>query len=429
MAETYEVIVVGGGFAGIEAAKKLGRAGVRTLLVDVHGYHQFQPLLYQLATAQIGVSELARPLRSIFRNQPSVRVLTARVSAVDPERRSITLSDGTVYEADDALIVACGAEANFFNTPGARENAYPLYSATDATRLGSELVALLDQADKDTGQKSMNVAVVGAGPTGVETAGAIADAINYVVPKLFAGGLAKRCSVALVDMVDRTLGGFSEKSQAYAASRLVERGVRLKLGSAVTEVRKDGLSFADGATMDADLVIWAGGLKAGPLLRESGMPQGRGGRVDVGKDLTAPGYDGRVYVLGDAANITDDRDERLPQLGSVAKQSGAWAAHNILAQRAGRPTEPFGYKDRGYMAMIGRGSAVAELGRSRRLVRGPAAFMVWLAVHLALLSGASQKARALVSWIFTYLSHTRQHVFVGSPEQAAVEEGADRPAA
>ncbi|MFC7469038.1 NAD(P)/FAD-dependent oxidoreductase [Actinomadura keratinilytica] len=257
MAETYEVIVVGGGFAGIEAATKLGRVGVRTLLVDVHGYHQFQPLLYQLATAQIGVSELARPLRSIFRKQPSVRVLTARVAAVDPGRRTITLTDGTVYEADDALIVACGAEANFFDTPGARENAYPLYSATDATRLGSKLVALLDQADKDNGQKPMNVAVVGAGPTGVETAGAIADAINYVVPKLFVGDLAKRCSVALVDMVDRTLGGFSKKSQAYAASRLVERGVRLKLGSAVTEVRKDGLSFADGATMDADLVIWA----------------------------------------------------------------------------------------------------------------------------------------------------------------------------
>ncbi|AMM09356.1 NAD(P)/FAD-dependent oxidoreductase [Streptomyces albidoflavus] len=428
MAETYEVIVVGGGFAGIEAATKLGRAGVRTLLVDVHGYHQFQPLLYQLATAQIGVSELARPLRSIFRRQPSVRVLTARVAAVDPGRRTITLTDGTVYEADDALIVACGAEANFFDTPGARENAYPLYSATDATRLGSKLVALLDQADKDTEPKSMNVAVVGAGPTGVETAGAIADAINYVVPKLFAGDLAKRCSVALVDMVDRTLGGFSKKSQAYAASRLVERGVRLKLGSAVTEVREDGLSFADGATMDADLVIWAGGLKAGPLLRESGMPQGRGGRIDVAKDLTVPGYEG-VYVLGDAANITDDRDERLPQLGSVAKQSGGWAARNILAQRAGRPTEPFGYKDRGYMAMIGRGSAVAELGRGRRLVRGPAAFLVWLAVHLALLSGASQKARALVSWIFAFLSHSRQHVFVGSPEQADVVERTDRPAA
>lgn len=425
MAETYEVIVVGGGFAGIEAAKKLGRAGVRTLLVDMHGYHQFQPLLYQLATAQIGVSELARPLRSIFRNAPSVRVLTARVTVVDPGRRSITLADGTMYEADDGLIVACGAEANFFDTPGARENSYPLYSANDATWLGSKLVALLDGADTEGEQKPMSVAVIGAGPTGVETAGAIAEAINYVVPKLFSEALAKRCSVALVDMVDRTLGGFSVKSQAYAASRLVERGVRLRLGSAVTEVRADGISLADGSSIDTDLVIWAGGLKAGALLRESGMPQGRGGRIDVAKDLSAPGHDG-VYVLGDAANITDDRNERLPQLGSVAKQSGAWAARNILARRAGGASEPFAYKDRGIMAMIGRGSAVAELGRGRRLVRGPAAFLVWLAVHLTLLSGASQKARALVSWIFAYLSHTRQHVFVGSPEPGAVKERIDR---
>jgi NADH dehydrogenase len=407
---TPDVIVVGGGFAGVAAAEKLGKAGIKTLLIDKNSYHQFQPLLYQLATAQIGESAIARPLRSIFKHIPSVRVLREEVSGIDAAKRTVTTADGTTWTAASALVIACGAVPNFFGTPGAEELAYPLYSAKDANRLGNTLADLLDQADADN--KPVNVAVVGAGPTGVETAGAIAENFRFVVPGLYSDEFAAKCSVSLVDMLPHPLMPFSEKSQQYATKELESRGVELELGSPVTAVKDDSLAIGD-RSIPADLVVWAGGLKAGSLLGEAGLPQGRGGRIDVRSDLTVEGMDG-VYVLGDAANITDARGDHLPQLGSVAKQSGAWAARNIEAALAGRPLEAFGYADKGYMAMIGRGSAVAELGRKRYFLGGFPAFMAWLGVHLVLLSGWNQRIRAVSSWLPDYVSHARPHVFIGS---------------
>jgi NADH dehydrogenase len=387
----------------------LGQEGVKTLLIDTNGYTQFQPLLYQLATAQVGESAIARPLRSIFRHLPAVRVLRAEVTKIDAAARRVTTADGETFEAP-SLVVACGAVPNFFGTPGAEELTYPLYSAHDARRLGNALVDLFDRAD--TEGTPARIAVVGAGPTGVETAGAIAENISSVLPDLYSKELAERSSVALVDMLPHPLMPFSERSQQYTTKQLERRGIRLALGSPVTAVTKEGLTLGDD-TVPADLVVWAGGLKAGALLTESGLPQGRGGRIDVRSDLTVEGFDG-VYVLGDAANITDARGDHLPQLGSVAKQSGKWAAKNIIAARNGGAPEPFGYVDRGYMAMIGRGSAVAELGRQRYFLGGFPAFVSWLGVHLVLLSGWNQRIRAIASWIPDYVTRSRPHVFIGS---------------
>ena len=414
MDATYQVVIVGGGFAGVAAARKLGRRGVSVLLIDKNYYHQFQPLLYQVSTSQIGVSEVSRPFRAMFHRHKNVRVITDEVTAIEAATRSVTTSDGTTFTAD-ALVIATGAEPNYFNTPGAEEYTYPLYSLTDATRLGGALVDLLHRADRDRGQGGpVNVVVVGAGPTGVETAGAIAENIKYVVPGYFSPGLAARCRVYLVDMAPNLLTTFSAKSQRYAAARLVRDGVRLKFGSGVIEVRDDAVVLADGTTIPSSIAIWAGGLKAGGILAGSGLPQGRGGRIDVSPDLTVPGFTG-VYVLGDAANMTDTTGALLPQLGSVAQQSGAWAAKNIHADLTGGQREPFKYFDKGYMAMVGRGAAVAELGRKRMQLQGPLAFLAWLAVHMALLSGTRQKASALLSWADDYLSHTRSHVVLGRP--------------
>jgi NADH dehydrogenase len=413
MEDSYQVIVIGAGFAGIAAAKELGRKGVRVLLIDSNNYHQFQPLLYQVATSQIGVSAIARPIRSVFRRLRNVRVLTAEVAAIDAANHTVTTAEGDTFHAR-VLVLAVGAVPNFFNTPGAEEHAFPLYSVTDATRLGTSVTRLLDRADREPGAM-VDMVVVGGGPTGVETAGALAENIKFVVTKYFSPELAARCRVHLVDMVPNVLAMFSSKSQEYTRQRLSRIGVQLHMGVGVTEVRADGVTLADGTDIPGGIVVWAGGLKGGDLLAGSGLPQGKGGRIDVRTDLTVADAEG-VYVVGDAANITDSTGAKLPQLGSVAQQAGKWAARNIHADLNGGTRQPFHYVDKGYMAMIGRGAAVAELGRKRVQLQGPLAFVSWLLVHLALLSGFQQKVRALFSWLNGYVLHSPAQVVIGGPD-------------
>jgi NADH dehydrogenase len=349
----------------------------------------------------------------VFRSTKSVRVLTAEVTAIHSATRTVTTVDGSRYQAK-ILVIAVGAVPNFFNTPGAEEHAYPLYSVADATRLSSAFTTALDHADRAKAGRA-DVVVVGGGPTGVETAGALAENIKYLVPKYFSPGLAARCRVHLVDMLPNVLMPFSAKSQAYTRDRLIKLGVQLHMGQGVTEVRADGVTLADGTIIPAQIVVWAGGLKAGKIIAESGLPQGKGGRIDVLQDLTVPGAEG-VYVLGDSANITDATGAKLPQLGSVAEQSGKSAARNIHADLTGGTRQPFAYWDKGYMAMVGRGAAVAELGRKRIQLQGPLAFLSWLGVHLALLPGTQQKVRALSSWLTGYVGHSPSHVVVGRPD-------------
>ncbi|WP_199257125.1 NAD(P)/FAD-dependent oxidoreductase [Tomitella fengzijianii] len=412
----WDVIVVGGGFAGVAAAQQLGQAGVDVLLIDANDYHQFQPLLYQVATSQIGITEVARPLRSMFRRQETVRVAISEVTRIDAAARTVTLDDGSVCTGR-VLVVATGAQANFFGITGAAEHSYPLYSLDDAVRLAGAMLSALDEADRLSAPRDpIDLVVVGGGATGVEFAGAVAESLASAVAAVFPGDLAARTTVHLVDMVPTVLGPFAEKSQKYARGVLESAGVRLHLGKGVTEVHGDGVTLEDGTRVPARMVVWAGGLKGRDVLADSGLPLGRGGRVDVAPDLTVAGLDG-VYALGDSANITDGKGRALPQLGSVAQQSGKWAARNILADLSGRPRTPFAYRDKGIMAMIGRGAAVAEVGPRRWQIKGPLAFIAWLGVHAALLSGVWQRVGAVASWSVGYFTKYRPQAMIAHVAQ------------
>ena len=415
----HDVVIVGAGFAGLYAAQKLGRAGVDVLLLDQNPYHQFQPLLYQAATSQLPISSVARPLRAILhREREHVKIRTARVADIDATTKTVTTEDGLSYRAR-ILAIAAGTEPNFFDTPGARDLAYPLYSLDDATSLSSAMLGALERAAamQDAGgeHRPFGVAVVGAGPTGVETAGALAENIRLVVAEQYSPEFAALINVHLIDMSDTVLGPFSEKSQRYTRRSLQDLGVIIHLGTAVSAVTENGVTLADDTTIPAGIVAWTAGLKATGLLGKAGLPTGRGGRVDVNTDLTVPDFPG-VYVLGDAANIVDAKGRSLPQLGSVAKQSGQWAADNIQADLAGQPRTPFGFRDLGFMAMIGRGRAVAEVTPRRFQMSGLLAFLSWLAVHLMLLSGWQQRAAVLVSWFRDYLTSSRPHVVIHQPD-------------
>jgi NADH dehydrogenase len=402
------VVIVGGGFAGVGCAKALGKQGVAVTLLDRHNYHQFQPLLYQVATAELAPTDIARPLRAIFDKEDTVDVKQLAVSAVDPATRTVTAEDGQTFTGD-YLVLAAGSRPNFFNTPGAAEHAFPLYTLDDAEALRTRLFEVFEAADNDPAridEGALNIVIVGAGPTGVETAGAVADLVNQVMPHRFHDLDVKRARIYLVDHGPVVLAAFSDKAHAYAAGKLEHVGVVLRLATGVSEITATGVTLSDGSQLATRTVVWAGGIQAPTIAAATGLPQGRGGRLTVDPDLTVAGFPG-VYAIGDMANIPDHDGNVLPQLGSVALQAGRWAAENIQADIAGTPRRPFHYKDKGIMAMIGDGAAIAEMGPHHHELHGHVAFAAWLGVHAWLMSGVRQRIDAFVSWGWDFLGSSR----------------------
>ncbi|MBP2328696.1 NADH dehydrogenase [Kibdelosporangium banguiense] len=424
MADTT-VLIVGGGFAGVTCAQHLAKHNVDVILLDQNNYHQFQPMLYQVATAQVAAYDIARPLRGIFHRDKTVDLRRTAAASIDPTTRSVTTASGSVLSGE-YLVMAAGAQANFFGTPGAAEHALPLYSVNDAERLRAHILDVLDATvdrPKLVDRGSLNFVIVGGGPTGVETAGALAEVLRDVVPDRYRS-LAAPAKVHLVDLGDVLLAPFSDKAHTYAAKRLERDGVTLHLGVGVKEVLQDRVTLTDGTEIITRTVIWGGGEKPADVIATAGLPTGRGGRIDVQRDLTVAGHP-RVYVLGDAANVPGADGVILAQLGSVAQQSGAWAARNILDSIAGKPGRAFRYKDKGIMAMIGRNAAVAEMGPHRHEVEGPVAFAAWLGVHAMLLSGIRSKIDAFIAWGWDYFSKNRATAVVDGPDAARIEWGDD----
>ena len=421
-----QVVVVGGGMAGVACAAELGRKGVDVLLIDQHDYLQFQPLLYQVASSQLPAEDVARPFSSVFADHPSVSVVQSSVTAIDFTSRQVVTEDDT-YEGIDYLVLAAGAQANFFGVNGADQHSFPLYSVVDAERLRLHLHGLLKvHCSPEPVAEPLNVVIVGGGPTGVETAGAIAELFNALRE---AGRLGDTATVHLVDHGHALLNPFSDKSHQYALDKLTEHGVKVTFGVAVTQVGPDTVQLSDGTELPTRTVVWGGGESASPVAAATGAKPGRGGRIDVAPDLSVPGFDG-VFAVGDVANIPGPGDRALPQLGSVAQQSGKWAGKNILALIDGKKTTPFHYHDKGIMAMIGRNAAVAEVGAHRHQVEGPIAFAAWLGLHAILLSGAHSRVDAFLNWADDYFHHDRAPdlELEGTTNRIAwADDTADRP--
>jgi NADH dehydrogenase len=417
------VVIVGGGFAGLACARKLAKSDdVRVTLIDKNNFHQFQPLLYQLATAELATGDVATSLRQSLRRHANVDVKMQEVTTVNPDTRTVTTREGESYQGD-FLVLAAGSQANFFGTTGAKEHAYPLYSLDEAQRLRSRILAVFEDADRDPAlveQGALNFVVVGGGATGTEIAGALADMINLTMPSEYRDLALNHARVYVVDHGHALLGPFPVKAHDYAARVLQEKGVQLRMGIGVKEVAPDSVLLSDGTSIQTRTAIWAGGLMAAPLAASAGLPQGHGGRIEVKPDLTVEGFPG-VYALGDFANIPDPDGQPLPQLGSVAQQGGEWTAKNILAEITGEARTPFHYHDKGIMAMIGRNAAVAAVGKKRHELDGPIAFAAWLGVHALLMSTARERIEAFIDWAWTYFGKSRQIQVLDRSDEERIE--------
>jgi NADH dehydrogenase len=427
MPAEHHVVVVGGGFAGVGCARRLARHDdVRVTLIDRNNYHQFQPLLYQVATSQLASSDIAYSLRKLFNDDLNVDVKLAEVASVDPATHTVTTSDGDRFTGD-AVVLAAGSQPNFFRTAGADQHAFPLYSLDHAQRLRSRIIAVFEEADRDPSvidQGALNFVVIGGGPTGVELAGALADLIHQTMAAEYHELAVTAAQIHIVDLGHTLLGAFSDEAHDYVAKVLGRKGVRLHLGVAVTEIGPGHVTLADGTIIKTRCVVWGGGIKAPAVAGAAGVAQGRGGRIDVLPDLTVDGAPG-VYAIGDVANIPSPDGMTYPQLGSVALQSGEWAADNIVADFRGKPRKAFHYHDKGIMAMIGRGAAIAEVGAHRHELHGPIAFSAWLGVHAMLMTGVRNRADAFISWGWDYFSKERGPQVLDRSDAARIDWGED----
>jgi NADH dehydrogenase len=405
------VVVLGGGFAGISAVRDLADLPVRVTLVDQNPYSTFQPLLYQVATGGLNPGDIIYPLRSLTARTGNARTARGRVIDLDTGTRQVTLTNPKVHETRtltyDYLIVATGATTNFFGVPGAEENALPLYTRVDALKARDRVFGTLEQASAaDPKPESLRFVVVGGGATGVEMAGALAE-LRQAESAAFPELADVEMHVLLVEQVDHLLTAFVPKLRDYALRQLRARGVEVRLNTSVKAVHPDGVTVGEGdeaEELEANVVIWATGLKTDPVMDSWGLPRGRGGRIVVGPDQQVDGQPG-VFAAGDVA-VSKDPDHALPQLAQPAIQTGKHAVAQIGHLLRGEPTEAFSYRDKGTMATIGRRAAVADIAHGPRLT-GTLAWLAWLGLHLVTLLGGRNRASALVNMAARYAAWPR----------------------
>jgi len=409
------VVIVGGGFAGLCAARALRGAPVDVTLLDRRNHHVFQPLLYQVATAGLSAPEIAAPLRSIFRRQSNVAVLMAEVVSVDVPRRRVVLADGeTPY---DYLILATGATHSYFGHDDWARHAPGLKSIEDALEIRRRLFVAFERAERETDAAArrswLTFVVVGGGPTGVELAGTVAEIARHTLRREFRRIDPSRARVLLLEGTDRVLPPYPPELSQKARQQLEGLGVEVRPGALVTDV--DGHGVCIGAErIESRTVMWAAGVAASPLGRSLGAPVDRAGRVKVEKDLTLPGRP-EVFVVGDLAAV-EQAGRPVPGVAPAAMQMGRHAARNVLRSIAGRPLVPFHYVDKGSLATIGRRAAVADFGRVR--LWGLPAWLAWLGIHIFFLIGFRNRLVVLLDWAWAYFSYQRSaRLILFEPDQ------------
>ena len=402
------VLILGGGFAGVGAAQKLEDADADVVLVDRHDYHTFQPLLYQLATGLLETTAVGHSLRDLVERQENTSVHKATVTAVDLDAREVRFAELPPM-AYDYLVLGLGAEVNFFGTEGAAEHAFPMYTLPNAVRLKDHLLERWEAADRDPSiveDGALNVVIVGGGPTGVETAGAVAELYRAAFAKDYPTLPQDDAHVMLVEAGPELFSMFKPKLREYTAKALTDRTVEVRTGAMVASVSPTRVTLKGGEELNAHTLVWGAGLQGNSLVQMLGLELQRGNRIGVGPDLALPDRP-EVYALGDIAAILDEKTQQvLPQLGSVALQSGEHAGETIARRIAGKKAKPFKYKDKGTMAAIGRGAAVVQMLGGRTMT-GKKAQLAWATVHLALLPTNEDRTKAVVDWAGATFSHQR----------------------
>jgi len=404
-ATTPGIVVLGAGFAGLHAIRVLARAGQRVLWVDGRNYHTFLPLLYQVATAGLEPQAIVYPTRSFLRRLPGVEFRFAQIASGDVAERVLVTSDGDriPYEY---LIVATGGAAADFGVPGVRQHAFSLYDVEDARELRNHILEHLERAailpDGPERRACLTIVIVGAGPTGVETAGALAELRRHVLPSDYGSIPPEQFRLVLIEGRDAVLGPFAPPLRERAQRDLEAFGVEVRLRTAVEAVEADGVVLAGGERLPAHTVIWAAGIRAADVAGHIGLPTGKAGRIRVAPTLEVVGVPG-VFAAGDVAIV--EGAEQLPQVAQVAMQGGVHAATNLLRQLRGEPLEPFVYRDKGSMATIGRSRAIVEIGRVH--LTGALAWWAWLLLHVVMLIGFRNRLVVLVNWAWNYLTYDR----------------------
>ncbi len=434
MRNSHKVVVIGGGFGGLYAVKELQKTGAEIVLLDRSNVHLFQPLLYQLATGALSSGDIAAPLRAVFSGKRNVEVVLGEAIDFDLGRRKVITTDSEI--GYDTLIVAAGSETNYFGHDEWREHALGLKSMDEAVEIRRRVFFAFEEAEKESvperRKEWLTFAIVGAGPTGVEVAGALAEISRDTLRHDFRCIDPAEAQIILIDGLDRVLPTFPAELSAAAERDLAKLGVRFRPKTMVKQVGNGQLVIqAQGGAQEelrAHTVIWAAGVKANPLARtlahRAGVMPTRGGQVPAEPDCTLPGHP-EVFVIGDLAALTNPQTGKpLPGLAAVAMQQGKYVAQAISARREGRSIGPFQYNDRGNLATIGRNRAVADLGRVR--FDGFPAWTLWLFVHLMYLVQFSTRALVLLQWGIQYFTRNRGSRIVNRPEELIAEARANR---